>query len=123
MGYEHAVVSDQNSSLYILGGMNTDADKFKDHEATCIDSCEEKDCGAKEVCTVVPRGEEVKKAKPSCLSCDHKKTKLACEGLKQCKWSAEHEVCRMRCSASKSQDKCDAVDHCAWENGECTPGD
>jgi len=41
--YEHASVSDRNSSLYVIGGMSTGADKFHDvwrSERTCADNVE-----------------------------------------------------------------------------------
>mmetsp|Transcript_73543 Transcript_73543/g.116024 ORF Transcript_73543/g.116024 Transcript_73543/m.116024 type:complete len:588 (+) Transcript_73543:83-1846(+) len=47
--YEHASVIDQNSSLYVIGGMSTGADKFHDvwrSERTCADDVE---CGSGEV--------------------------------------------------------------------------
>jgi len=102
--YEHTVVADQNSSLYIIGGMSTGEEKFNDvwrSERTCADDMR---CpGGSMICRDGTSENFEGLPSPMCVNiCDRRifddcKNKEKChvhEGSAVCVDPCDHQVCQ-----------------------------
>lgn len=99
-----------------------EACRVKNKKPTCIDPCDEEDCGKGEVCEVAHRGghrpkkkERLDEAVSFCLACDDAKTKFACDKLASCTWKASKEACMTKCSMLLTKQTChEDKDRCEW---------
>jgi len=109
-----------------------EACRVKDHEAVCVDPCQEQDCGKGEVCETAERDghlpgktDLLKEATPFCLACLDSKTKFACDKLQQCEWHAGQEACLTKCEVLKTKGTCTSEHdtngdvRCEWDGGKC----